>query len=326
MKTNGKMASSGSPCIRQECRGTWADYVAKWIASYKAKGLPVWAVSVQNEPTVNAAWEACVLSPQEEADFLGEHLGPTLRKQHPEVLIFVYDDSKHLLPQYVDAILGHPKAADFVHGAAFHWYTGDLFENVAAVHEKFPNLTLLPSEATYERRMWDPHMTEAYADWRFGEGYAHDIIGDLNAGAAGWIDWNMLLEVSGGPNHVGNVCDAAVVADVAAQLLHRHPQYYFVGHFSKYISPGSRRLGVVVRREGNATTGSNNAALVTSSYGTCTGANGLEATSFRRPDRQIVAVVLNCGDNAIKFKLRLGDTAVETHVPAHAIQTYLFPP
>jgi len=266
------------------------------------------------------------LSPQEEADFLGEHLGPTLRKQHPEVLIFVYDDSKHLLPQYVDAILGHPKAADFVHGAAFHWYTGDLFENVAAVHEKFPNLTLLPSEATYERRMWDPHMTEAYADWRFGEGYAHDIIGDLNAGAAGWIDWNLLLDVSGGPNHVGNVCDAAVVADVAAQLLHRHPQYYFVGHFSKYISPGSRRLGVVVRREGNATTGSNNAALVTSSYGTCTGANGLEATSFRRPDRQIVAVVLNCGDNAIKFKLRLGDTAVETHVPAHAIQTYLFPP
>lgn len=295
--------------------------MARWISAYGEQGLPIWALSVQNEPTNNPAWEGCLLSAEEEADFLGEHLGPAIKAKHPDVAIFVYDDSKHLLPQYVDAALRHPKAAAYVQGAAFHWYTGDLFDRVAQVHKSSPQVMLLASEATYERRMWLPNMTRAYSDWRFGEGYAHDIIGDLNAGSVGWIDWNLLLDVSGGPNHVGNVCDAAVVADCQAQRLHVHPQSYYLGHFSKFIPPGSRRVGASVQSPAKEY----NTSTPPGPYGTCTGQWGLETTAFRRPDGWIVVVVLNCASQHIDFKLRHGGSAIKASIPAHAIQTYSIP-
>uniref|UniRef100_A0A7S0ATM4 Glucosylceramidase n=1 Tax=Pyrodinium bahamense TaxID=73915 RepID=A0A7S0ATM4_9DINO len=322
MKTNGQMVGSGTPCLREEYRATWAQYVVRWISAYAAQGLRMWALSVQNEPTNNPGWEACTLSPAEEADFLAYHLGPAVKAKHPDIAIFVYDDSKHLLPQYVNIALQHPTAAQYVQGAAFHWYTGDLFDRVSNVHQAFPQVMLLASEATYERRMWLPDQSSAYSDWRFGEGYAHDIIGDLNAGAVGWLDWNLLLDKTGGPNHVGNVCDAAVVADCEAQKLDFHPQYYYIGHFSKYIPPGSKRVGTSAKLFSTEYPTSTRPGP----YGTCTGRAGLETTAFRRPDGWIAAVVLNCANVHIAFKLRHSASAVNANIPAHAIQTYLLPP
>lgn len=260
------------------------------------------------------------MSPAEEAAFLGDHLGPTLKAQHPEVGIFVHDDQKNLLPDYLQAVLEHPTAAEFVEGAGFHWYSGDFFDKVAWVHGKFPNVKLLSTEATYEKRLWRADAAQTYSDWSFGEGYAHDIIGDLNAGAVGWIDWNLLLDRNGGPNHVGNVCDAAVVANVQAQQLELHPQYYYIGHFSKFIPSGSKRIEVAVRSAAKSAP-----SLPPRAYGACTGQDGLEVTSFLRPDEQIVAVVLNCADASIDFKLRHGGSAVGSSIPPHAIQTYLLP-
>eukprot|EP00419_Tripos_fusus_P090828 CAMPEP_0172858286 /NCGR_PEP_ID=MMETSP1075-20121228/66255_1 /TAXON_ID=2916 /ORGANISM="Ceratium fusus, Strain PA161109" /LENGTH=571 /DNA_ID=CAMNT_0013705793 /DNA_START=48 /DNA_END=1763 /DNA_ORIENTATION=- len=318
MKGNAKMDTSSRPCIRPEYRDTWARYLAKWVSTYKAKGVPIWAMTVQNEPQGNSSWEACLMAPPEEADFLGEHLGPVMKSAHPEVSIFVHDDQKNMMPDYARAAFSHPTANKYTDGVAFHWYTGDWFDKVAEVHRQYPGAMLLASEATYEKRMWKPGAVQAYPEWRFGEGYAHDIIGDLNAGAMGWIDWNLLLDMSGGPNHVGNMCDAAAVADLQEQVLHWHPQYYYMGHFSKFILPGSTRLQTSVE-------GSTAYAGTLRGYGTCTGQDGLQATSFVRPDRQIVTVVLNCGDGPIEFKLRVGSGALRASVPAHGIQTYLLP-
>jgi glucosylceramidase len=150
-----------------------------------------------------------------------------------------------------------------------------------------------------------------------GEGYAHDIIGDLNAGSIGWIDWNLLLDENGGPNHVDNVCDAAMMANLSKGDVYHHPQYYYIGHFSKFIHPDSVRLvttvGPTPRYNGTGRP-----------YGTCTGEDGLEATSFRRPDGRVSTVVLNCGEGAIDFKLLHGDRAASTSIPPHSIQTYVF--
>lgn len=259
----------------------------------------------------------------EEASFLGDHLGPAMRQTHPDVNIFIYDDSKQLMVEYAQAAYNHPTAKEYVDGVAFHWYTGDWFNNVAQVHREYPQAILLASEATYERSQWKPGTLQTYAEFRFGEGYAHDIIGDLNAGSSGWIDWNLVLDISGGPNHVGNVCDAAMVVDFKTQKLHLHPQYYFVGHFAKFIPPGSKHLGTTVQ-------GSKAYAGALRRYGTCTGDDGLEAVSFVRPDQQIVTVVLNCGETAVEFKIRhsakapQGACAIRSTIPAHSIQTYMF--
>ncbi|CAK0827384.1 unnamed protein product [Prorocentrum cordatum] len=315
MKTSGQMDGSDDPGLRAECRGVWAKYISRWISAYGAHGVPIWGVTVQNEPGHNSAFESCRFSAEQEAGFLADHLGPQLRADHPGVKVFVFDDNKDSILEFAEVVLKHPSASTFADGVAFHWYSGDYFDRVADTHEKFPDVLLLASEATYDefggKNERDP--------WEFGEGYAHDIIGDLNAGAVGWIDWNLLLDEAGGPNHVGNTCQSAMTAGPGAEALQLHPQYYFIAHFSKFIPPGSRRLRT---RVGNRAAGG---AAGGRYYGSCSGADGLEATSFLRPDGFVVVVVLNCGAEAIDFALRLGAALVRTTVPPRAIQTYELP-
>mmetsp|Transcript_95634 Transcript_95634/g.276313 ORF Transcript_95634/g.276313 Transcript_95634/m.276313 type:complete len:611 (-) Transcript_95634:312-2144(-) len=321
MKQSGEMNSSSQPCLKDRAHRPWAEYIATWISDMKLAGLPIWALTVQNEPTNNPAWEACLTTPEEEAKWIAQHLGPVMSKRHPEVAIFAVDDQKHLLLDFLYAVMGREDAAKYVSGAAFHWYTGDWFDRVKTAHQQWPNLILLASEATYERRMWEQGRTETYSDWRFGEGYAHDIIGDLNTGTAGWTDWNIILDKSGGPNHVGNVCDAAVVADVEQQKLFFHPQFFYMGHFSKFILPGSKHVASVV--EGAKPEYEQGTAA--GPYGTCTGKHGLETTAALRPDGQLVVVVLNCAAEDISFKLRADGSAVLATAPQRSITTFVFP-
>jgi len=321
MKKSGKMDSSSQPCLKDEAHGPWAEYITTWISDMKAAGVPIWALTVQNEPTNNAAWEACMLSAEEEADFIVQHLGPKMRARHGEVVVFAFDDQKDRLADYVTQVMSRPDITKYVDGIAFHWYTGDWFQWVDLMHKKWPKMKMLASEATYERRMWEEGRTEAYPDWRFGEGYAHDIIGDFSAGAMGWVDWNIVLDKHGGPNHVGNVCDAAIILDPETQQLHVHPQYYYIGHFSKFILPGSKRVSSVVK----SAKSKYNPGAPPGPYGTCTGEHGLETTAARRPDGQLVVVVLNCAAEGIELKLRLGERAVRATAPARSITTFVLP-
>merc|ERR1719188_1139217 len=127
---------------------------------------------------------------------------------------------------YAGEVLRNKEAARYSTGVAFHWYTGDRFDSLREFRKTYPGQVLLPTEAAYERRQWNGAKNPPH-DWRFGEGYAHDIIGDLNAGSSGWIDWNLLLDTSGGPNHVNNMCDAAMIADTDGQRLWQHPQAHY---------------------------------------------------------------------------------------------------
>lgn len=318
MKTSSKMNGSEQPGLRDDCHRAWARYFSKWISAYKKHSIPIWAVTVQNEPEHNAPWEACQYTPATEAEFLGRCLGPELRSSHPEVRVFTFDHNKDHVYEWAKAAYSHSAAASFVSGIAFHWYSGDHFENVRRVHHEFPDAVLLSTEACYERRRWKGKLPLGTGDWSFGEGYAHDIIGNLNAGSSGWIDWNLILDESGGPNHVGNVCDAPMRANLTKNELYVHPQFFFLGHFSKYILPGSKHLQTSVTQapkyEG-----------ATRAYGTCSAEDGLEVTSFLRPDGMIASVVLNSADVSVSFKLQAGrNRALRACIPARAVQTYIF--
>jgi len=321
MKTNGQMDESPEVGLRPECRAVWANYISRWISAYTAHGIPIWAITVQNEPGQSSPFDSCQFSAADEADFLAAHLGPTLRADHPELMIFIFDHNKKELWDYASAVLANAAAAQFVNGVAFHWYTGDYFDQVQHVHEAFPDKILIASEATFETRRWAKGMTKPYDDWGFGMGYAHDMIGDFNAGTKGWIDWNLMLDTNGGPNHVGNVCDAAIIGDLEQQVVIPHAQYWFIGQFSKYIVPGSLHLRTEVQN--SVQWGESWVRW----YGTCTGDDGIEATSFQLPDGQrIVTVVLNCGDDAVDFKIRSGACAIRGHIPARSIKTFRYTP
>lgn len=319
MKANGKMDHSSRPCLKEGAQEAWASYISKWISAYKAQGVPIWAVTVQNEPENDARWEACMMTPKEEADFVGEQLGPALSRSHPEVLIFGYDHNKDHIAEWADTLYEHKSAAKYTDGIAFHWYSGDGFTAVDQVRRAHPEARLLASEATYERYRFHDQTDLEHGDWSFGEGYAHDILGDLNAGSIGWIDWNLLLDQDGGPNHADNPCDSALMADVRKSEVYRHPQFYFVGHFSKYLLPGSKHLRASISPERSYTGEARD-------YGTCRGEDGLQVTAARRPDGLMVAVVLNCGDDPIGFQLKHQGKAFVSTIPPHAIQTYLVDP
>lgn len=316
MKTNRKMETTLDPCLREGAQSTWANYISRWISAYKNHGVDIWGITVQNEPENNATWEACRLSANEEGTFLASYLGPIVAAHHREVLIFVFDHNKDNLYKWAKGIYSNPAAATYTAGVAFHWYGGDHFGDVQRVHDEFPQALLLPTEATYEKWRWHNRTTVESGDWSMGQGYAHDIIGDLNAGSVGWIDWNLLLDHTGGPNHFGNSCDAAMMTDSNYAKVFHHPQYHFIGHFSRYILPGSRHL---------KTTTHNNGAKIQNlrSYGTCDANDGLQATSFLRQDGKVAVVVLNCGDAFIDFKIADGELATLGEIPPRSIQTYL---
>lgn len=327
MKSNGKMDGSGWPGLLDNARGAWAKYFVKWISAYQAHGIPIWAVTVQNEPSNAPGWEACTYNAQQEADFLGDYLGPALQSAHPDVKVFVFDMYGGDAYNWAKTVYSHATAGKYTSGVAFHWYGGDIFNVVKSVHKDYPQALLLPSEATYEKSQFKQYTVEN-GQWSFGEGYAHDILGNLNAGSVGWTDWNLLLNQQGGPNHVGNNCDAPMLGDGTKQQLYMHPQYFYIGHFSKYLPRGSKRIMSTVtflsQRSGAASREQRSKTNLKegSGYGACVG--GLQATSFQRPDGKIATVVLNCGGSAISFKLRDGGRAIRASIPAHGIQTYLF--
>ena len=155
-----------------------------------------------------------------------------------------------------------------------------------------------------------------------GEGYGYDILGDLESGSVGWTDWNIVLDREGGPNHVGNFCDAAIIADTSADsepAIYFHPQYYYMGHFSKFLAPNSVRVETSV-------TGGTKSDDCSWPYGGCDG-NTIHVTSWLQGDGSISVVAMNCGDDDKEMALTLTGKEGELRntVPANSIQTYLIP-
>ncbi|HUJ09327.1 MAG TPA: glycoside hydrolase family 30 protein [Verrucomicrobiae bacterium] len=290
MKTNGQMNHGGT--LKPEYRDAWARYFARYMREYEREGVPIWAVTVQNEPAAAQPWESCLYSVQEERDFVRDHLGPTLQQAGlGHVKILIWDHNRDLLVERARVVYDDPQASRYIWGAAFHWYGPDKFENVQLVHDTWPDKHLLFTEGCQEG---GPHL----GSWELGERYAHSLINDLNRWTVGWIDWNLVLDKTGGPNHAGNFCSAPIIADTRTDRLIFQSSYYYLGHFSRFIQPAAVRI------------------LCTSTD------EELEVTGFVNPDGSLAVVVLNRTDEACKFQLRLADRSGITTVPAHSISTY----
>ena len=295
MKTNNKMNHGGK--LRPEYRQAWADFYVRYLQAYAAEGIPIWGLTVQNEPDATQTWDSCLYTPEEERDFVRDYLGPALAKAGlGGVRLFVHDHNRDLVYQRASVVYDDPAASQYVYGAAFHWYVGDHFENVQALHEAYPDKHLLFSEGTLEG---GTHSQE----WAQGERYARSMIQDLNHWTEAWTDWNLVLDEIGGPNHVGNYCAAPIIADTRVgtlQGLTYQSSYPYIGHFSRFIRPGAQRV----------------ACLST--------LDELETTAFIHPSGQVAVVVMNRGEQALSFTLRCQGQAAQTSAPAHSISTYRF--
>lgn len=292
MKTNGEMNNGGK--LKPEYRQAWANLFVKYIQSYAEAGIDIWAVSVQNEAKAAQIWDSCIYTAEEEKDFVRDDLGPALEAAGlSHVKILVWDHNKERVYERAKAAFEDQAASKYIWGICFHWYSGDHFEALSAVHDRFPDKKLFFSEGCQEGGV---HL----GSWNTGERYGHDIIGNLNHWMSCWTDWNIVLDEQGGPNHVSNFCDAPIIGDTIKDEVIYESSYYYIGHFSKYIRPGAIRVG-------------------SSKY-----TDKLETTAFRNPDGTYAVIVLNRTDSELPFTLRFKGELAENIIPAHAIQTLLF--
>jgi glucosylceramidase len=300
MKDNNNVLHGGK--LLPQYRQSWANFYVKYIKELEKRGIPVWGLSVQNEPLAVQTWESCVFTAEDERDFIKNYLGPTLQKSGmSNKKLIAWDHNRDFVYQRASTILNDPAAAKYVWGIGYHWYEtwtgGDMqFGNVKMVNDNYPQKSLIFTEGCAEN-----FKPELINDWGLGEKYGRSMINDFNAGTVGWTDWNILLDEQGGPNHVGNFCMAPVHFDPAKGLQFTNA-YYYIGQFSKFIRPGAKRI--------NAS--SNRTELLT--------------TAFKNTDGSIAVVVMNQGEKQIDYQLYMkGKAAATTSLP-HSITTLVFQP
>src|ERR1041385_2647669 len=121
MKDNNDILHGGK--LKPEFYQSWANYYAKFIKAYQAEGIPIWGISIQNEPMATQTWESCIYSAEAERDFLKNNLGPPIRKERlSDKKIIVWDHNRDLIYQRARTILTDPKAAQYVWGVGYPWY------------------------------------------------------------------------------------------------------------------------------------------------------------------------------------------------------------
>ncbi len=310
-----------------EYNDTWALFFSKYIDAYKAEGIDIWGLTVENEPLGNDHnWESMHFSPEEMTQFVQNHLGPKLEadgKGHIKIL--GYDQNREHLKHWVDEMYRDEASSKYYDGTAIHWYasTYEVFpEALQYAHNKAPNKHLIQSEACVDAEIpkwqdgqwyWSKEATDWGWDWAPEKDkkyhpkyvpvyrYARDIIGCLNNWVDGWIDWNMVLDTNGGPNWFKNWCVAPVIVNPEKDEVYFTPLYYTLAHFSKYIRPGAVRIGFQ---------NSDDSLLVTAAKNT---------------DGSIAVVVLNQNPETKQTILTLGKNSIETQISAQAIQTIIIP-
>lgn len=299
MKSNNDMLHGGK--LLPEYFDSWALYYTKFIKAYEKEGMPIWGITIQNEPLAKQVWESCIYTAVEERDFLKNYLGPVMEREGlGSKNIVVWDHNRDLITNRANVIFDDPEASKYAWGIGFHWYEiwagGEyMYENLARINESYPEKKLLFTEGCVES--FDETQ---YQRWSNGERYGQSMINDFNRGTVGWTDWNILLDETGGPNHVGNYCFAPIHADTRTGELIYTPSYYYIGHFSKFIRPNAKRVSTVSSR------------------------SHLLSTSFLNEDGKMATVIMNQTDMEIKYKLFVDQNAIEGTSLPHSIQTLLY--
>ncbi|GAB6023466.1 hypothetical protein CHUAL_008245 [Chamberlinius hualienensis] len=310
--------------INQSYYPQWAQYFANFIDAYKANNVTIWAVTSQNEPffgsylpelapSISFAFQ--VFSTFELMSFITKNLRPTLKSKHPNVKLMVVDDNTPFVPlwQLVQAM--DSSFCQSFDGTAIHWYYNSYINyNVtfSELHQMCPDNFILSSEAC-NGVMINPNVQ--LGSWENAELYANDIIKDLQNMVTGWVDWNMALDTTGGPNWMDNFVDSPIIVNKTEDVFMKQPMYYALGHFSKFIPPGFRVV---------------NMPIVSADKDIEVVAAAIEKNStLANINYDVAAVVLNKGNTTKSLELEIrslkgSPLTICATIPAKAIQTYIW--
>lgn len=238
----------------------YARYVVRFLNEYEHQhGIRIWALSPQNEPhtpkrvgPIKINFNSVNFEPHEMADYLENSLVPNLikaNKSAEELKLFLWDDTLDGVQEYqASALASGPNVRNYTFGLALHWYSQGLrempYRYLYDARRSLPaQYCLISTEASF---IGKPRP----GSWERGQRYAVDVIQHLRAGSLAWIDWNLALNISGGPTWNNNLLDSAILVDLERRLYLKNPMYYALGHISRFIQPGSHVLYSSVERRG----------------------------------------------------------------------------
>ncbi|CAD6992978.1 unnamed protein product [Ceratitis capitata] len=308
MKTNNKW--TGVSRLKEEYYQTWADYHVRWIELWEKQGLPIWAISTGNEPSNGvifmffAKFMSLGWLPESQAIWVSEHLGPTMRNKYKDVIIFGNDDQRFTFAFWFKMMKAvRADSVDYLSGLSVHWYWDEIFKPVFIdiARKEMPDKIMLVSESCIGDKPWQK-AAPVLGDWSRGEKFARAFLQDLQHDFNGWIDWNIVLDEQGGPNYVENFVDAPSIANMTTlSEVYKQPMFYVMGHFSKFIPEGSRR---VLSERTNV---------------------NVDTVAFARPDGSLAVIAFNSGSAGVN--VTISDTKrgqINFSVPPKSINTVLY--
>ncbi|CEF67979.1 Glucosylceramidase [Strongyloides ratti] len=308
MKTNGKM-KGGAP-LKGKIPGpfyeTWGNYFVKFLEAYLSYDIPFWGVTGQNEPTSGLdpfyGWQTMLFTPETQRDFIKLYLGPKL-KNHPkfsDTKIMILDDDREVLPYWADVVLEDKDAEKYIDGIAIHWYQDEFpVNNIKTTYERHKTKFLLATEACNGWTILDRGPKPGY--WIHGEAYLFSIIDDINHYVSGWTDWNLALDMTGGPTWAKNNVDSPILINKSEDTFYKNPSFYALAHISKFVKPDAVRIDSTIENK----------------------LHEFDFVAFKNPDGSKVLIILNKSEKDLNIKLN-SLSSININIGVVKVEKYSF--
>lgn len=288
MKTNGKVKDGA---LKPEYYPVYAQYFVRYLQAMHAAGIPITAITVQNEPLNGKNTPSLVMTAEEQKTFIRDHLGPAFEKANIKTKIILYDHNCDV-PEYPLTTLDDPAAAKYVDGSGFHLYEGDI-SAMSKVHDRYPAKNLYFTE---QMVIDGPRQSELDV--------AEPVKRVLIRASRNWsrnvLLWNLAADPKNEPhtNDGGcTMCEGAITID--GNKVQRNVAYYVIAHASKFVPSGSQRIA-------------------------STTPEGLANVAFRTPAGKIVLIVANDSEKARSFRIQSHGATAEAQLLAGSVATYLW--
>ncbi|KAL4101993.1 hypothetical protein PRIC1_005741 [Phytophthora ramorum] len=359
---NASMLGSVKPVgLRDDMRAPWALYFSKFITAYKNHGIPFWGLSPQNEPEFNAPWEACAYSPESEAEFIGDFLGPVLERDHPGLTLMVFDHNRVSVNRWAEVIYNHAKAGQYVDGIAFHWYEdgGDRYmdgvaypEHLNETHFLDEKRFMLSSESSScpgSRRVKaqvaahfaKPGDAQLYVDYQSSlaacDGSSRQTIHRTDDGKMQVTTTPFCINMAPMPSKGQEIRLVECQYTQQTWTFEEDTQRVRIDDYCLSLSHGSTEDGVRVTADKcadevaphqqwtfNGEDGTLRSQASTTDQCVTTGYSFIQATAFVTPENRKVLVVLNENTEPADFQVQVGDAVLDTSVLPGAIRTYIW--
>ncbi len=280
-KDNKRLTIGGK--LKKKYYDIYSDYLVRYINEYKNQGFNISYLTIQNEPFATQTWESCVFSLDEQKDFIYNHLIDKL----DDTKILLFDHNKEDIFNIFKYLYNDNKK---VAGLAMHYYSGKHYNNIRLIRKYYPNTLLVNSESCcgyskYDEKSWI----------RDAEIISTEMINDFNNGLNMYLDWNILLDYYGGPNHKKNYCKSPIILNEDNSNYIKSPIYYYLYHVSKH------------NKDSNI--------IENSIY------NDLLVLSTIK-DNRVVVTILNNSDDIKEYNLIIDNEYISDKINKHSIITY----